>query len=175
MKKKIVLSFATSLILMYNAHAEDIKKLEEITVTAEKREQNIQNVPISMSVFDDIAIENAGINDITEMTYYAPNLYSKQNINNKMVIMRGISSHNVVLNTPVGLFVDDINYPMTFMQNPDLIDVERIEILRGPQGTLYGRNTEAGAIKIITKKPDNDFRGKVFLETGIYDTPYRNP
>jgi iron complex outermembrane receptor protein len=149
--------------------------VESITVTAEKREENIQDVPISMSVFNDIQIEDAGITDMTELTYFTPNLYSKQNTNQNMVIMRGLSSHNVILNTPVGLFVDDINYPLTFIQNPDLIDAERVEILRGPQGTLYGRNTEAGAIKIITKQPDNDFRAKIFSEQGVYDTPDDHP
>lgn len=173
---KITISFIASFFLASNnLMAEEIKKLESIMVTAEKKEANIQKVPISMSVFDEAKLEDSKINDITEMSYYTPNLYSQQKINNKTLILRGISSHIVALNTPVGLFVDDINYPMTFMQNPDLMDVERIEILRGPQGTLYGRNTEAGAIKIITKKPDNEFRGKLFLETGIYDTPNRNP
>jgi len=172
---KVTLSVITALFLTSNLTAKENANLEKMVVTAEKREADIQQVPISMSVFDETKLENSKINDITEMTFYTPNLYSKQNGNNKILIMRGISSHNVVLNTPVGLFVDDINYPMNFMQNPDLMDVERVEILRGPQGTLYGRNTEAGAIKIITKKPNNEFRGKVFLETGIYDTPERNP
>jgi len=183
MKTKIALSLITSLALSQSIYAnetnqdnkkEDNIKLGEIIVTAQKVEENIQRVPISMSVFDDTKIESSKINNLTEMTYHTPNLYAKQNINNKMVIMRGISSHNIQLNTPVGLFIDDINYPMNFMQNPDLVDVERVEILRGPQGTLYGRNTEAGAIKIITKKPSNETKGKLFLETGIYDTPSKN-
>ena len=149
--------------------------LETMTVTAQKREENVQDVPISMDVFTGIQLEDAGIQDMKELTYFSPNLYSKQNINQNMVIIRGISSHNVVLNTPAGLFVDGINYPLTFMQNPDLVDIERIEILRGPQGTLYGRNTESGAINIITKQPDNELRGKVFGEYGIFDTSHGNP
>lgn len=172
---KTTLSAITALFLASSLVAQESNTLEKMIVTAEKKEADIQKVPISMSVFDETKLEDSKINDITEMTYYTPNLYSQQSINNKTLILRGISSHAVALNTPVGLFVDDINYPMTFMQNPDLMDVERIEILRGPQGTLYGRNTEAGAIKIITKKPDNEFRGKLFLETGIYDTPQSNP
>ena len=150
-------------------------ELEEMVVTAQKREKNVQDVPISMDVFTGMQLEDAGIEDMTELTYFSPNLYSKQNINQNMVIIRGISSHNVVLNTPAGLFVDDINYPLTFMQNPDLLDIERVEILRGPQGTLYGRNTESGAINIITKQPDNELRGKVFGEYGIFDTSHGSP
>ncbi len=152
-----------------------VQEIEAVVVTAQKREENVQKVPISMEVFSDIELENAGIDNIKELTYFTPNLYSKQNTNQNMVFIRGISSHNVILNTSVGLFVDDINYPMSFMQNPDLVDIERVEILRGPQGTLYGRNTETGAIKIVTKQPDNSFEGKVFAETGIYDTPDDNP
>ena len=143
--------------------------LDTITVTAQKREENVQDVPMSMDVITGMDIEDAGIQDLKTLTAFSPNLISKQNINQNMLIIRGISSHNVVLNTPVGLFVDDINYPMTFMQNPDLMDVERVEILRGPQGTLYGRNTESGVVKIVTRKPDNEFRGKVFTDLGMYD------
>jgi len=143
--------------------------LDTVTVTAQKREENVRDVPVSMDVITGMDIEDAGIQDLKTLTAFSPNLISKQNINQNMLIIRGISSHNVVLNTPVGLFVDDINYPMTFMQNPDLMDVERVEILRGPQGTLYGRNTESGVVKIVTRKPDNEFRGKVFTDLGMYD------
>ncbi len=143
--------------------------LETITVTAQKLEENVQNVPISMDVVDEIALQDANIQDLKTLTEFSPNVFPKQNTNQNMLIIRGISSHNVVLNTPAGLFVDDINYPMTYMQNPDLLDVERVEILRGPQGTLYGRNTESGVVKIITRQPANKFRGKVFSDIGIYD------
>ena len=149
--------------------------LEPVKVTAQKKEEDVQDVPISMDVFTNERIEDAGIADMQDLTYFAPNIYAKQNTNQNMVIIRGLSSHNVVLNTPAGLFVDGINYPMTFMQNPDLLDIERVEILRGPQGTLYGRNTESGAINIITRQPDNEARGKVYLEPGFFDAPDRTP
>lgn len=155
--------------------ATDEQQLEEITVTAQKREENSQDIPISMDVFSDTDIEDAGIGDLRELTYFSPNIYSMQNTNQNMVFIRGISSHSVILNTSVGLFVDDINYPMSFMQNPDLLDVERIEILRGPQGTLYGRNTESGAIKVVTRQPGNEFSAKVYSEMGVYDTSHGNP
>ena len=148
--------------------------LGTVVVTAQKREENVQDVPISMDVFDELQIDDAGITDLKDLTYFSPNLYAKQNINQNMIIIRGLSSHNVVLNTPAGLFVDDINYPITFMQNPDLLDIERIEVLRGPQGTLYGRNTESGAVRIITRTPDNTLRGKIFLEPGLYTTDARD-
>lgn len=114
-------------------------------------------------------IEDSHIQDLQTLTGFSPNLFSKQNTNQNMLIIRGISSNNVALNTPAGLFVDDINYLLTFMQNPDLLDVERVEILRGPQGTLYGRNTESGVVNIITRQPDNEFRGKIFTDIDMYD------
>lgn len=155
--------------------AKDIFQLESIVVTAQKRKEKIQDVPMSMDVFSELQLDEAGITDMKELTYYSPNLYSKQNTNQNMLIVRGISSHNVVLHTPVGLFVDEINYPMTFMQNPDLVNVERVEILRGPQGTLYGRNTEAGAVKVVTRQPNNEPFGKVFAEIGQYDVSKDDP
>jgi len=148
--------------------------LDATVVTAQKREENVQDVPISMDVFSGMQIEDAGIRDLSELTLFSPNVYAKQSTNQQMIIMRGLSSHNVVLNTPAGLFVDDICYPLTFMQNPELFDIERVEVLRGPQGTLYGHNTESGAIRIITRQPDNTFKGKVFVEPGFYNSSERN-
>ncbi len=84
------------------------------------------------------------------LTGCSPNIFPKQNTNQNILIVQGISSHNVALNTLAGLFADDINYPIICMQNPDLLDVERVEILRSLQGTLYGRNTEFGVVKIVT-------------------------
>lgn len=143
--------------------------LETMEVTAQKKKENVQDVPMSMSVFSDTLIEDAEIKDIKDLTFHTPNLYPKQSTNQNMLIMRGLYSHSVALNTSVGLFVDNISYPLTFMQNPNLVDIERVEILRGPQGTLYGRNTESGAINIITKQPGNEPKGKVFIEPSFYD------
>jgi len=138
-------------------------------VTAQKRLENVQDIPIGMSVFSEDFINDTGVKDIKELTFYTPNLYPKQSTNQNMLIMRGLFSHSLALSTPVGLFVDNISYPLTFMQNPDLVDIERVEVLRGPQGTLYGRNTEAGAVNIITKEPGNELRGRVFIEPSFYD------
>lgn len=148
--------------------------LEPVVVTAQKREENVQDVPVSMDVFTGTDVEDAGINGLSDLTLYSPNVYAKQSINQNMIIMRGLSSHNVILNTPAGLFVDDICYPMTFMQNPALFDIERVEVLRGPQGVLYGNNTESGAIRIITRKPGNTVEGKAFIEPGMYNSDEKN-
>jgi len=173
----ITLLFAASLLGVSPIQAEEQSEttLETITVTAQKKEENIQDVPISMDVFSGIDIEDAGISNLRELTYFSPNLYSRQDTNLNTVYMRGITSHSVSLNTGVGLFVDGINYPLAHMHNSDLTDIERIEILRGPQGTLYGRNTEAGVINIITRQPGNEASSKVYTEMGVFDTSNGNP
>ena len=148
--------------------------LETLTVTAQKREENIQDVPMSISVFSDIQLEDAGINDIVDLTHFTPNVYMRHLTNYNVVVIRGISSFDSSLYSPAGFYVDDVNFPLQMMHNPELFDIERVEVLKGPQGTLYGRNSESGVINIITKQPDNELRGKIFGEYGNYDTEHGN-
>ena len=154
--------------------AQKALELETMTVTAQKREENVQNVPASISVFSDIEIEDADIRDTFDLTHFSPNLHMHQNTVDHPVTIRGISSFGTSIYSPAGYYVDDVCYPIHYMHNPELFDIERIEILRGPQGTLYGRNTESGVINIITKQPDNELRGKIFGEYGNYDTSHGN-
>jgi iron complex outermembrane receptor protein len=98
----------------------------------------------------------------------------KKMMSENIIVIRGISAFDNSKHSPVGFYVDDVSFPIHYMHNPDLFDIERIEILKGPQGTLYGRNTESGVINIITKQPDNELRGKVFGEYGNYDTSHGN-
>ena len=145
-----------------------------MTVTAQKREENVQDVPASISVFSDIQIEDADIRDTVELIRFSPNVHMKKCSADNSIMIRGIGSFDGSKYSPVGFYVDDVCFPIHYMYNPDLFDIERIEVLKGPQGTLYGRNTESGVINIITKQPDNEFRGKVFGEYGNYDTEHGN-
>ena len=149
-------------------------ELETMTVTVQKREENVQDVPASISVFSDIQIEDAGIENIIDLTRFTPNVFMKQNTTENMVIIRGISIPSSSLFGSAGFYVDDISYSIPYMRNSDLFDIERVEVLKGPQGTLYGRNSESGVINIITKQPDNVLRGKIFGEYGSYDTEHGN-
>ena len=149
-------------------------KLEPTTVTAQKREENVQDIPASISVFSDIELEDAGIENTLELTRFTPNVYMRHTGPENVVVFRGISAFDSAIYSPAGLYVDDVCYPINYMHNADLFNIERVEILKGPQGTLYGRNTESGVINIITKQPDNVFRGKIFGEYGNYDTSHGN-
>ncbi len=125
-----------------------------------------------MSAFSAVEIEDADIRNTLDLTRFSPNVYLKQLMPDNNIIIRGMTGFSPSMFSPSGFYVDDVNFPTNHMHNPDLFDIERIEILKGPQGTLYGRNTESGVINIITRQPDNDFRGKVFGEYYIYDTEH---
>ncbi len=152
-----------------NRERQDSKKIESITVTAQKRQEDSQKIPIGMSVFSSIQIEDADIKNVKDLTYLVPNIHMKQGASSNVLIFRGISNDADYIHSTAGLYVDDICYSMNFMHNPSLFDIERIEVLRGPQGTLYGRNSESGVINIVTRQPDNYFTGKVSGSIGAYD------
>ena len=149
-------------------------ELETITVTAQKREENVQDVPMSISVFSDIELEDAGIENTLDLTRFTPNVYMKYSTAGNIIVFRGISAFDTSIYSPAGFYVDDVCHPLHYMHNPDLFDIERVEVLKGPQGTLYGRNSESGVVNIITKQPDNELRGKIFGEYGNYDTSHGN-
>lgn len=146
-------------------------ELETMTVTAQKREENIQEVPASITALSEIQIEDAGIKDIEDLVYYTPNLHIVKSGNRieQTPIIRGMYNR-MNPNPTVGVFVDGVSYSRHLAYDPDLCDIERIEVLKGPQGTLFGRNTEAGAIRIITKKPGNIWEGKASAGYGDYES-----
>ena len=140
----------------------------EITVTAHKQEENIQDVSASITVLDHTEIENRIIESVAEMVDYSPNMMSFDVgvLSNNQITVRGMSSGSLTRTSTAGLFVDGVPTLGAFGYEEGIVDIERIEFLRGPQGTLYGKNTEAGAINIVTRQPDNNFKGNVLLEGG---------
>ncbi len=145
--------------------------LEMITVTAQKREEDVQKVTNSITVLSDLTIEDASIESTKDIWQYVPNMstsYTGARSHYSRLKIRGIS--NASFGEPaVALYIDDVSYAGLYAFNSPLFDIERIEVLKGPQGTLYGKNTEGGAINIITKPPGNEFEASVGTEVGNYD------
>lgn len=143
--------------------------LEEITVTASKREQSLQEVPSSLQAFSGEELERAGLSDIGELTQRIPgaSVVSKSGAGFETIQIRGISSGTVGDST-VGYYIDELAFGVPNLQlvpPSRLIDLERVEVLRGPQGTLYGQGSMGGTIKLITAQPDTEaFTGKLSLE-----------
>lgn len=141
---------------------------ESLTITAQKKEEKIQDVPISVTVFNDIQIEDNDINTVKDIAPFTPNLMLFDNSGGGSFspTIRGIKTRGSSLSTSVGMFIDGIPVLNSNGFDEILMDIERIEILKGPQGTLYGKDTEAGAINIITKQPDNNLKIKAGVEIG---------
>jgi len=146
------------------------RKIETLIVTAQKREENVQKVPVSIDVFSESRIEDTGIEDMVDLTQFTPNVYLKNTIPESTMIIRGVTSFHAALYSPGGLYVDDVNFPLQYMHNAELYDIERVEVLKGPQGTLYGRNTESGVVNIVTRQPGNEFGGKISVGYGNYNS-----
>jgi iron complex outermembrane receptor protein len=136
--------------------------LEEIVVTAQRREEGLQAVPIAVSAFSAETLTKRQVVQATDLERYVPSLKMRNNITsptNLSPSLRGSLQQDaslIVAESPFGLYVDDVYLGRLNGNNVTLADIERVEALRGPQGTLYGRNTLAGAIKFITRSPDAD-------------------
>jgi len=133
--------------------------LEEIVVTAQKRVESVQDVPISISAFSDDFFEETGIVDVAGMVAYTPGLSGQTYQDTESVFtIRGIGTQafGIGADSSVGIFIDDLAVGRTSLAGSSFFDVERVEVVRGPQGTLFGRNTSAGAISIITKRPTTE-------------------
>jgi len=149
-------------------------RLEEIVVTAQRREERIQNVPIAVSAFDPTEMERRQAFNVVDIVSNVPNLVGNNNIGQgtaTTVFLRGIGSTEsiVTLETALGFYIDDVYISRQGVNNLSLYDVERIEVLRGPQGTLYGRNTTGGALRVITARPGPEQSGSIEASVGAYD------
>jgi len=140
----------------------DVVGLEEIVVTAERREASLQSVPIPVSALSRQAIDNRQVGFASDLERYVPSLKMRNNITsptNLSPSLRGSVQQDaslVVAESPFGIYVDGVYIARMNGNNVQLNDLERVEVLRGPQGTLYGRNTLAGAINFITRTPSED-------------------
>lgn len=150
--------------------------VDEIIVTAQRREERLQDVPLAVSAFGADTIESRQINVVKDIGQNVPNLQTYTVTAGAQAIQvhsRGASVQNPGFNlseSPVGIYQDDVYFGRLASANLDLSDIERIEVLRGPQGTLYGRNTIAGAIKIVSRTPGDDSWINASAGYGNYDT-----
>ncbi len=144
-----------------------------IVVTATKREQTLQDVPVAVSVVSEATIENAQIIDIFDIQSVVPSLQVSQRsaAGGNSFTIRGFGNgqSNPGVEPSVGVFVDGVYRSRSFGAISDLAEIQRIEVLRGPQSTLFGRNSSAGVVSIATKKPEFALAGKVEATYGNYD------
>ena len=147
--------------------------LEEVIVTAARRETTLQDIPVAVSAFDENEMERRQTFNVVDVVNNVPNLIGSNNIGQgtaTTVFLRGVGTTEsiVTVDTAMGFYVDDVYIGRQGVNNFSLYDVERVEVLRGPQGTLYGRNTSAGAIRVITKQPGEDFEASGQISAGKY-------
>ncbi len=148
-------------------------EIENITVTARRVEETLQRVPVAITALSEQDIDNQNIVSIQKLAIATPNLWMEKNTSSSSgarAAIRGVGEDESFFtsDTPVGIYIDDIYIPRQIGAMFDLYEVDRVEVLRGPQGTLYGRNTSAGAIKIITKQPSEDFHLNLEGAVGNY-------
>jgi len=146
--------------------------LEEITVTSERRTQSAQNVGSSISVISAKTLALRNVNDVYDLQYLTPSLQVTPQFGSGQpaFTIRGVGFNDYASdNAPtVGIYVDEVAYPVPFATNGLMFDVQRVEVLRGPQGTLYGRNTTGGAINYILNKPTHTLMGGVDVQYGRF-------
>jgi len=151
--------------------------IQEIVVTAQKRSENVQKVPIAITAFTAQALRDKHIQDVSNLGKLTPNVNldtaSAFGGANEVLSasIRGIGQDDFAINLDpgVGVYVDGVYYARTTGANVNMLDVDRVEILKGPQGTLFGRNTIGGAISVVTRTPGNDFKAMLEATGGSYD------
>jgi iron complex outermembrane receptor protein len=137
--------------------------LQSVVVTAQKRPQSMQNVPVAVSTIDARAIENQQLVDFSDLTRVSPALTINQNPNNNNISLRGIGTfaYSIGIESAVSVIVDDVPVLQQLQAFSNLSDIARVEVLRGPQGTLFGKNSSAGVINIVTKESAEEREGHV--------------
>ena len=149
--------------------AEDESFVGDIFITAQRRRQRAQDVPIAISAFSATELQSQGVSNTLELGRFVPNLVAMNNTgigSANAYYLRGLGSTETIatFDPPVGTYVDDIYLSRQNANNLSLFDVERVEVMRGPQGTLFGRNTTGGAINVIMREPGDELGG--FAEVG---------
>ena len=159
--------------LLAPGFAQDDQMIEEVIVTAQRRAESVQDVPIAVSAFSDEQLRGLQVTEVLDMARLVPNLLGHNNTGlgtANLYSLRALNNTESIatFDPPVGSYVDDIFISRQNANNFALFDIDRIEVLRGPQGTLFGRNTTGGAVNVILKKPAEEFGGYVELGFGRF-------
>lgn len=169
MKQRIVkLSFSTALILFNILNANETQNVGEVTVTANKMEENIKDIPQSITVMTDIELEERGIDKVSDLIEYIPNIstVTMPPVASAAINFRGLNYSTFTNTSPVTIYVDGVAYTHMIGIDKTISNVLRVEVLRGPQGTLYGKDSMGGVINIVTKEPSNIVEGSISAEYG---------
>ena len=153
------------------AHAQ--KALEEIIVTAQRKAENLQDVPISISAFSANMLEQTGIDGPGDLSLVTPSLALHRGVSGTSMFLRGVGSISAYLpgfENSIATYIDGVYIDNSMGNIFSFNNIERVEVLKGPQGTLYGRNATGGLVHVITKTPEQEFGGQVELSYGDYDT-----
>ena len=152
--KAVYIGLCLGLVFGAPAYAQ----IEEIIVVAQKRAENLQSVPISITAYDAAALEARAIESIADMSSATPGLIVSGNLRSAQIFIRGIGSEDISIGTDgsTAVYLDGVYLGRTEMALTEFLDVERVEVLRGPQGTLYGRNAVGGAINVLSKPPTDE-------------------
>lgn len=146
---------------------------EDIVVTARKTSERAQDVPIALSAFSGAALQNHSVRELQDLGSLAPNLFIQQvgsEPQARVISIRGQRANDILLSIDpsVGLYVDGVNIPRTYGLAGAMVDVGRVEVLRGPQGTLYGKNTTGGAVSLFSNDPADELGGSASATVGNY-------
>ena len=172
--KIFVISIIFISLFNFNTKAQDtnqaVSEIEEILVTAQRRAENIDDVPIAITVADKEALRNAGISDIRDLGNIVAGLTFAGQGGIAVPSIRGMQSRlgSAGNEQPTAIYLDGVYQPNQLVNVLELADVEQVEILRGPQGTLFGRNNTGGVILVNTKKPQYETEGNFSADYGYY-------
>lgn len=172
---------AAGLVAMGGAQSEERsaadaqqRMLDEVVVTAQRRQQSVQEIPLAVSAFDAGALDRLGISETRNISGLVPNFTAVSNVGvgtANTYSIRGLNNSESIatFDPPVGSYIDDIYVTRQSANNFTLFDVDRIEVLRGPQGTLFGRNTTGGAVNVIMARPSPEFGGYAEIGYGRFN------
>ena len=166
------LAYALTLALYSTDGLAQAPMLEEVVVTATKRAENLQDIPITVTAISASTIQEAGIQDISDVAALVPALTVSSNLSPFATALRirgfGTSQNDPALEASVAFILDGVYMGSSGLGMSELTDIERIEVLQGPQGTLYGKNSNAGVVSVITKSPNLE-QTEGYIEASLGD------